>query len=126
MDRAEKAVEFKRDRQRHNNCCQAVLMAFADQVDLDEDQLRKLGAGFGGGMGNMEGTCGALVAAEMLVGLMKFDQGPVRRDARQIQESFTKQCGASLCKDLKGVTTGTMLCDCDDCVRAAVRLVEAL
>ena len=123
MDRAEKAVEYKHNR---NNCAQAVLLAFADEVDLTEDQLKKIGAGFGIGMGNMEATCGALIGAQMLLGLKKFEKAPVIRDARQLQERFTAECGASICKDLKGVSTGTVLCECDDCVRCAVRLAEAL
>ena len=41
MDRKEHAVELK-----HNghNCAQAVLVAFADKVDLSEEDLRKIGA----------------------------------------------------------------------------------
>ncbi len=66
MDRAEMAVEYKHNR---NNCAQAVLLAFADEVDLTEDQLKKIGAGFGIGMGNMEATCGALIGAGMIAGL---------------------------------------------------------
>ncbi len=54
MDRIEKAVEYK-----HNgyNCCQAVLEAFSDELELSEDQIRTLGSGFGIGMGCMEATC---------------------------------------------------------------------
>ena len=39
------AVEFK---QQHGcNCCQAVLLALKDQVNMSEEELRRLGAGFG-------------------------------------------------------------------------------
>lgn len=31
---------------------------------------------------------------------------------------------AVLCKDLKGRDTGTVICECDDCVRNAVRISE--
>lgn len=123
MDRRERAVELKHNR---HNCCQAVLCAFADEVDLPQDVLGKLGAGFGIGMGRMEGTCGALIAAEMLLGLQRFDGRPVIRDAGVLHERFREACGATLCKDLKGRDTGVVICECDDCVRHAVELAEEL
>jgi C_GCAxxG_C_C family probable redox protein len=121
MDRKEQAVALK-----HGgcNCCQAVLCAFADKVDLPEDVLKKLGAGFGIGMGRMEGTCGALIAAEMLLGLARYEGRSVIRDAGVLHERFREACGATLCKDLKGRDTHVIVCDCDDCVRHAVELAE--
>ena len=124
MDRREQAVEYKHQ---GRNCCQAVLLAFADAVDLDKDTLAKLGAGFGIGMGRMEGTCGALVAAEMLLGLARYEGRPVIRDAGVLHERFLELCGgATLCRDLKGCDTHVVVCDCDDCVRHAAELVEEL
>ncbi len=57
MERKERAVEFK-----HNghNCCQAVLCAFAEELQMSENDLNRIGAAFGAGMGCMEATCGAL------------------------------------------------------------------
>ena len=106
------------------NCCQAVLCAFADRTPYTEEQLCSLGAAFGVGMGGMEGTCGALVGAQLLLGIIKGDE-PVMRDAKQMHKTFTETCGASLCKDLKGRDTGKVLCSCDDCVRCAVDIIEA-
>jgi C_GCAxxG_C_C family probable redox protein len=105
------------------NCCQAVLCAFADRTEYTEEQLFNMGAAFGVGMGGLEGTCGALVAAELLLG-MTAGERPVMRDARMLHKAFTDTCGASLCKDLKGRDTGKVLCPCDDCVRCAVDLIE--
>ena len=121
MDRKEYAVELK-----HNgcNCAQAVLCSFADKTGLSTEQLMKLGAGFGVGMGCMEATCGALIAAEMLMGLEKYEGKPVLRTARELYQAFVDKCGASICKDLKGRDTGVVICECDDCVRNAVMLVE--
>ena len=124
MDRREQAIALKHNR---HNCCQAVLCAYADVVDVPEELLRRLGAGFGGGMGRMEGTCGALVAAEMLLGLLRYEGRPVGRDAGMLHERFRVLCnGATLCRDLKGRDTGVVLCECDDCIRNAVTLVEEL
>ena len=33
---------------------------------------------------------------------------------------FQEKCGATICKDLKGVETGAPLCPCPECVRNAV------
>ncbi|MBR2560686.1 MAG: C_GCAxxG_C_C family protein [Eubacterium sp.] len=121
MTRAEQAVALK-----HTgcNCAQAVLCAFADKTGLPAETLKKIGAGLGAGMGCMEGTCGALCAAEILLGLATYAGKPVMKDAASIHRQFQEQCGASLCKDLKGRDTGTVLCSCDDCVRNAVRIAK--
>jgi len=121
MSRKEEAVVRK-----HNgyNCCQAVLCTFAEESGLPEETLKQLGAAFCAGMGCMEATCGALCAAEMLLGLKKYDGRPILRDAASLHRAFTEKCGASICKDLKGIGTGKVICECDDCVRAAVELAE--
>lgn len=120
-NRKEYAVELK-----HNghNCCQAVLVAFADTLNMSEDELRKMGAAFGIGMGCMEATCGALIGAQMVLGLAKYNGKPVIREAADIYREFTDKSGAGICKVLKGVETGKVLCDCDDCVRNAVEIIE--
>ena len=91
MERADRAVEIKHSK---NNCCQAVLLAFADELGMAEEQLRQLGAPFGLGMGAMEGTCGALVGAEMVLGLARSDGGQMRRDASELLDRFVERCGA--------------------------------
>ena len=123
MGKQENAVQLKHA---GCNCCQAVLCAFADECGLTESQLRQLGAGFGAGMGCMEATCGALIGAQMLLGLKKYSGKPVLGDARMLYQAFEAKCGASVCKDLKGRDTGKVLCECDDCVRTAAALAEEI
>ncbi|MBQ8974983.1 MAG: C_GCAxxG_C_C family protein [Oscillospiraceae bacterium] len=121
MNKLEYAVKMKHS---GYNCCQAVLLAYVEELGLTEECLTKLGAGFGSGMGTMEGTCGALCGAEMILGLYGYEGRRMNPQAGNMQNSFKEKCGATICKDLKGVETGKMLCSCDDCVRNAVRLVE--
>ncbi len=121
MNKKEHAVELKHS---GYNCAQAVLCAFQDETGLSEEDLKKIGAAYGVGMGCMEATCGALCAAQILMGLKKYDGKPVLRDAAQILKRFHEMCGATICKDLKGRDTGVVLCECDDCVRNAVMIVE--
>ena len=106
------------------NCCQAVLCAFADEAGMEPDDLKRLGAAFGAGMGNMEGTCGALAGAQILLGLKSYQGRPIGRAAADVLRQFEDRCGATLCKDIKGRDTGRVLCSCDDCVRHATAIAE--
>ena len=106
-----------------SNCCQSVLCACGGG-ELTEDQWMRLGAGFGGGMGCAEATCGALCAAVMLLGMRDDPDRPARRNARIVHQAFKERCGATICGELKGIGTGKVLCACDDCVRNAVDILE--
>ncbi len=111
---------YAAQRKKEMNCCQAVLVAFADKLGKSEDDLLRLGSGFGSGMATMEGTCGALVGAIMVSSLLSPD-GEARNNSRAIMSRFKELCGgATICRDLKGIETGKMLCSCEDCVRNAV------
>ena len=123
MPRRERAVMYKRS----YNCCQAVLLAFQPELELPEEKLLALGACFGSGMGCMEETCGALVGAQMAQGLLKYDNCRMNPQASQLRADFEQRCGATRCKDLKGVGTGRgVLCSCEDCVRNAVDALDLM
>ena len=113
-------MDYAARRKSEMNCCQAVLVAFADMLGKGEDELLRLGSGFGAGMGTMEGTCGALVGAIMASSLLSAD-GEAMKNSRAIMPRFKELCGATVCRELKGVGTGKVLCSCEDCVRNAVR-----
>ena len=128
MDRAEHSVEVK-----HNlglNCCQAVLLEFAPEIEtarqLTKEQLLSLGSGFGAGMGSMNGTCGALCAAAMVVGLLNNSEKPTTAITRELSNAFKAKVGALTCREIKGADTNQPLCSCDNCVRHAVRLTESV
>ena len=113
-------MDYAAQRKKEMNCCQAVLVAFADKLGKSEDDLLRLGSGFGSGMATMEGPCGALVGAIMVSSLLSPD-GEARNNSRAIMSRFKELCGgATICRDLKGIETGKMLCSCEDCVRNAV------
>ena len=117
----EERMEYAARRKSEMNCCQAVLVAFADKLGKGEDELLRLGSGFGSGMGTMEGTCGALVGAIMASSLLS-PSGEAMKNSRAIMPKFKELCGgATICRDLKGIGTGKVLCSCEDCVRNAVR-----
>ena len=113
-------MDYAAERKKGMNCCQAVLVAFADKLGKREDELLRLGSGFGSGMGTMEGTCGALVGAIMVSSLLSAD-GEAMKNSRTIMPRFKEVCGgATICRDLKGIGTGKVLCSCENCVRNAV------
>ena len=117
-------MDYAAQRKKEMNCCQAVLVAFADKLGKGEDDLLRLGSGFGSGMATMEGTCGALVGAIMVSSLLSPD-GEARNNSRAIMSRFKELCGgATICRDLKGIETGKVLCSCEDCVRNAVLATE--
>ena len=72
----EERMDYAARRKSEMNCCQAVLVAFADRLGKDEAEQLRLGSGFGAGMGTMEGTCGALVGAIMVSSLVSPDGCP--------------------------------------------------
>ncbi len=116
-ERAAQAAAWKAAGQ--YNCAQAVMKAFEDKIPVDADTLMKLGAGYAAGMGCMESTCGALIGAVMVAGIVTDGKG-TPRISKELLQSFQEKCGATLCKDLKGVETGAPLCPCPECVRNAV------
>ena len=58
MDRKKTAVDLKRS---GCNCAQAVLMAYADKLGMNTDEIMAAGSAFGAGMGCMKATCGVFL-----------------------------------------------------------------
>ncbi len=122
--RADKAVEYKVSGM---NCAQAVALAFSDLVDMDEQTIAALTQTFGAGIGaSMEGTCGAIVGANTMLGLIMNEDGrPANmKRAKKLILRFKEQNKATICKELKGIGTGVVLRDCNDCVRDAAEFLE--
>lgn len=78
------------------------------------------------GMGNMEGTCGALVGAGIVYGLAVKDKAKGVKGMRQMMTKFQQRNGATQCKLLKGVGTGKVLRECPLCVADASEFLEEL
>jgi C_GCAxxG_C_C family probable redox protein len=89
------------------NCCQSILAAYADGLDLMT--ALKLATGFGGGMGRMGKTCGVVTGAIMVLGLRHGpatleDLPPAKERTaelvRQFMARFEKRNGSVECKQL--------------------------
>lgn len=116
------------------NCAQAVACTYCDLVGIDEETMFRITEGMGLGMGNMEGTCGAVSGACALAG-MKNSTGNLETPnskaktyqlSKAILNGFKEQNGSVICKDLKGVATGKPLRSCPDCIKDAAALAEKI
>lgn len=114
------------------NCAQAVACSFAKEVGVPEEILFKANEGFGLGMGGMEGICGALSGAVMLAGFKNSDgnlENPgtkvdTYKLSKEMVRSFEEKTGGTICKQLKGIETGQVLCSCPDCICKGIEVVE--
>ena len=109
-----------------HNCTQAVCCTYYDFTGLDEETIRNVGNSFAAGMGNMEGTCGALVGAGIVYGLAVKDRAKAMKGMRVMMNKFQQRNGATQCKLLKGVGTGEVLRECPLCVADASEFLEEL
>ena len=103
-----------------------MVCTYCDLVGLPEQTALDIAGAYGTGMGNMEGTCGALVGAGMIVGLATKDRNLSRARMKQIMEKFQQRNGATQCRLLKGVGTRKPLRDCPDCVADASEFLEEI
>lgn len=106
------------------NCAQSVICTYCDKAGIDEQTALNIGNSFAAGMGNMEGTCGALVGAGVVLGLVNKDRAKSVREMREIVAKFQQRNGATQCKVLKGIENGTVLRECPDCVADACEFLE--
>ena len=145
-----KQIAAEKKRCNSHNCAQAILHTYADIAGISEDEAMNIAGAFGGGMGNMEGTCGALVGAGLVLGLVNKDKAAIEREEgkacfdspereqarlkakvksmkqmRQIMTKFQERNGATQCKLLKGIGTKVVLRECPLCVSDVAEFLES-
>ena len=107
MDRVAKAEELFKS---GYNCSQSVIGAVCDDLGLDFDTAMKLSEGFGGGMGRMRLTCGAVSGMVMAVGMV-MSRGNADGDTRakvyakvhELADKFSAENGTIICSQLLGL-----------------------
>jgi C_GCAxxG_C_C family probable redox protein len=97
------------------NCCQAVLLAFADILGAeglaDEDLLKTIGSGFGGGFARMREVCGSFSGCTVMAGFIRpaVTPGLEERKAnyalvQEMAAAFRERNGGSIvCGELLGL-----------------------
>jgi C_GCAxxG_C_C family probable redox protein len=81
----EKCRALREDKTVHYNCCQAVLVPFAAEMGITEEQAYKMGAHFGSGMRHGS-TCGAITGALMALGMLGYDESRATALLRKVRE----------------------------------------
>lgn len=92
------------------NCSQSVLCSLAGELRMDVSFLEKVASGFGGGMGHMQETCGAVTGSYMAISLYcgnKYSDNHERKDEayrmiRIFNSDFKKDHGTTICRQLLG------------------------
>ena len=90
------------------SCSQAVFAAFADDFGIDHDTALRLASSFGGGMGGMRETCGAvsgmLMAAGMKRGYSEVGNLAIKTAhyarVRSLIERFKEEHKTIICREL--------------------------
>lgn len=108
------------------NCAQAIACTYCDWAGIDEETVKNITNAFGMGMGCMEGTCGSLVGAGVILGLVRKDKARSMKDMKEIMSMFRARNGSTVCKELKGIESKKALRSCNDCVADAAEFLETL
>jgi len=110
----------------NHNCAQSVVMAFADELNIDKDLLFKISEGFGFGMG-CQSICGAASAMVAIISLKNSsglaDPGTSKKKTYEITkiylEKFQRESKSLMCSDIKGDKKV-----CDRYIELAAKLAE--
>lgn len=104
MSRAEIAKEYFL---KGYACSQAVALAFNDVMKLDEDTVCKIMLPFGGGMGRLRMTCGAVSGMAAVIGMVfsKPENTPENKKqtyaiVQELCNKFKAETGSLICAEL--------------------------
>lgn len=98
------------------NCCQSVVLAFADLLPVDAAAAAKTAAAFGRGVSGLGEICGCVSGMAMVCGLL--DRTP---EFRNLAGRFREICGDVSCGRL--LHGGHSKLPCGEMVACAVRLL---
>jgi C_GCAxxG_C_C family probable redox protein len=105
-----KAEKAKKQFEKGFSCAPSVLSTYSDQFGLGKELALKTACGFGGGIGRMGRTCGAVTGAVMVIGLKHGQASLADEESRQethklikkFIDKFTALHGSIECKELLG------------------------
>jgi C_GCAxxG_C_C family probable redox protein len=143
MERSEHAKELFLE---GNNCSQSLLLSFAKDYGYSKELALKVSAGFGGGMGRLQDTCGAVTGAIMVLGILQGEKASDNKElktgtyglVREFIKRFTNDFQTISCRELtrcdfnsdsgteKFRNEGVMEKICVPCIKRAVEIVESI
>ncbi|HET6490814.1 MAG TPA: C-GCAxxG-C-C family protein [Syntrophales bacterium] len=97
------------------SCAQALLAVYGPELGMDRETALKVAGGFGGGMGRMAETCGAVTGAFMVIGLVHgmTQKGDLQQKEvsyeyiRKFADKFKERNRTLVCRELMGVDVST-------------------
>lgn len=92
------------------NCAQAVFSTYCNELGLETEMALRIAGSFGGGMGHIGETCGAVTGAFMLIGLkygkVRVEDNTAKEKTYALVQEFTRKFveihGSVKCKELLG------------------------
>ena len=113
------------------NCAQCVACSFCDVLGYDPITAFKMSEAFGFGMGTAN-TCGALSGMAMVIGMKNsdgdLDHPMTKKESYNLMsiatDEFKRQCKSTICREIKGMDGGPVLCSCNDCIINAVTILD--
>ena len=90
MSRAERAKEYFLQ---GYACSQAVALAFADLMEMREKDIIKVTLPFGGGLGRLRLTCGAVSGMAFVVGALYTESENTPENKKNVYAIVQKLCG---------------------------------
>ena len=87
------------------NCCQAVALAFKDEVKIEQELLAKLTSSFGGGFGRLREVCGAFSGISLVIGAL-CGYGDSASETKAEHYTLVRE----LADEFKNVNGGSIVC----------------
>lgn len=92
------------------SCSQCICATYAPLFGAEEAIALRMAASYGGGMGHLDGLCGAVAGALIVIGLARFHEtGDIRADKTRVYEvvetfvrRFKERHGSTQCTGLLG------------------------
>ena len=122
----DKAKALRNNPEKHVNCAQTLLVAFADDLGLSEEADMKLGSNFGGGM-KMGSVCGTITSGAMILGMFGMDD--VRTLNMYYQKIKDTHDGLIYCADLlkrNAEKGGQKKPHCDSMIYESIGYIEEI
>jgi C_GCAxxG_C_C family probable redox protein len=94
------------------NCAQAVITAYSEEMKFDNNLALSVSCGFGGGMGRLQETCGAVTGSFMVLGIFNCKKLTDNKDRKEATYSMIQKFSQEF-KLINGTTDCFELLKCD-------------
>lgn len=128
------------------NCAQAVLTSYSDVLGFDDALALNISSGFGGGMGRLQETCGAVTGSYMVLGInngKKYSENVQKKEVtykmiQRFSEKFKTINGSTDCRSLLkcdlrteeghrfAVENNLFGTTCEKCISDSIRIIDEI